>query len=525
MAITYAIRTKEQHIEALREENKYLKQQVRDLLLLNDPGFFIDLKGTVNIIHQKVILISRATSSFFFLYNRTREKYELAINKGLDEELLQEVTDYIENDPDNYLLDEVQHFYIPSGFLLLPLSRRHKEIGIIGLKLSKRAPENIIDLLPLLTQSAGITMDNALMYEKMLQKLLALSNVFILGKEIISTLDINDLIKKFLSLCCEAVGVDLAALYLFNKKTHTLEPPVILDKEHKEYEVNNISGVCTKIISEVLTKREFVLIENLDLEEYADEPFHFKGIRQVSTLCFPVIVHDELIAIVQFSNKKGKVTHDDIDLLKILINQMAYVLQNSRYYVDLHQAYLETAEAFANAIDKNFKTRENHVSNVATLSMILATELGLNLEDTRKLKLSAYLHDIGKLGVPNEILNQERELNPEEKKIVEKHVFLGTEYIENVDYLQPIGKIILNHHERWDGQGYPNGTSGEDIPYLSRILTIVDAFEAMTSDRPHRKAMPLKKAYDELANEAGKQFDPELTAIFLKMIEEGKVEI
>ncbi|HAA89513.1 MAG TPA: hypothetical protein DCE07_02880 [Peptococcaceae bacterium] len=163
------------------------------------------------------------------------------------------------------------------------------------------------------------------------------------------------------------------------------------------------------------------------------------------------------------------------------------------------------------------ETRE-HAKRVQKISRKIGEAIGLSERELEELELLARLHDIGKVTVPREILNKEGPLTPEEWKIVKRHVEAGYRIAQSSYELAPIAEAILYHHERWDGKGYPQGLKGEEIPLLSRILAIADAYEVMTTGRPYRRAVSREEAVEEIRRNAGTQFDPHLVEVFLKVV-------
>jgi len=164
---------------------------------------------------------------------------------------------------------------------------------------------------------------------------------------------------------------------------------------------------------------------------------------------------------------------------------------------------------------------EKHAERLQNLSEALGKDIGLSEFELKRLRLLALLHDIGKIGTPDNILFKPTKLTEEEWEIMKKHSEEGYKMAKNIPQLVPIARDILYHHERWDGTGYPKGLKGKEIPILSRIISIIDAYDVMLSDRPYRKALSKEEAIQELKENAGTQFDPELVERFLK-IAEGK---
>jgi putative nucleotidyltransferase with HDIG domain len=160
---------------------------------------------------------------------------------------------------------------------------------------------------------------------------------------------------------------------------------------------------------------------------------------------------------------------------------------------------------------------EEHAERLQDLAEALGKDIGLPEFKLKRLRLLALLHDIGKIGTPDNILFKPDKLTEEEWEIMKKHTEDGYKMAKNIPQLVPIARDILHHHERWDGTGYPKGLKGEQIPILSRIISIVDAYDVMLTERPYKKAMTEEEAIQELKKCAGTQFDPELVERFLKI--------
>lgn len=165
----------------------------------------------------------------------------------------------------------------------------------------------------------------------------------------------------------------------------------------------------------------------------------------------------------------------------------------------------------------------NHSSRVAKIAMFFAKELGLSKKERQMLEVGALLHDIGKIKIDGAILKKSGKLTKEEFDEVKKHPLYGFEILENWGISKVISQLALYHHERWDGKGYPYGLAGEEIPFLSRLLSLADTLEAMTGIRPYRKPFTWKEAYIEIDNNAGTQFDPQLVKEFLKCMEKKEL--
>ena len=181
-----------------------------------------------------------------------------------------------------------------------------------------------------------------------------------------------------------------------------------------------------------------------------------------------------------------------------------------------HNAVLSSI--MATLFERSFETEE-HAERIGTLCATVGKRLGLSHDDIDRLKLFAYLHDIGKIGISDQILNKPAALNEEEMAVMKTHPEIGYRIAMASPDFAPIAELILTHHERWDGTGYPNRIAGERIPLLSRILAVADAYDAMTEDRVYRKALPREVAMSEIRKNAGTQFDPHISEVFLEIVE------
>jgi HD-GYP domain-containing protein (c-di-GMP phosphodiesterase class II) len=174
--------------------------------------------------------------------------------------------------------------------------------------------------------------------------------------------------------------------------------------------------------------------------------------------------------------------------------------------------------ALVQLLDLKDVTTGVHSSRLVTWAVTISNLVGLSDEETRQVEIAAVLHDLGKIGVPDEILKKPSRLTVEEQKIMQRHPEYGWAVIKNIPGCQTASLLILHHHEMWNGEGYPAGLKGEDIPLGARIVAITDTFDAMTTDRCYRKAAPVEHALVTLERFAGTQFDPRLVELFVEFI-------
>ena len=187
---------------------------------------------------------------------------------------------------------------------------------------------------------------------------------------------------------------------------------------------------------------------------------------------------------------------------------------------DLEQSYDYTLEALGGALDAKDAETEGHCQRVTAFTITIAKAMGVDNSLLRQIARGAFLHDIGKMGVPDQILRKPGPLTPEEREIMRRHCDIGYAVLERIPFLKEAAEIVLAHQEFYDGTGYPRGLKGEQIPLGARIFAVADTLDAMISDRPYRKALPISAARDEIRRFSGTQFDPQVVKVFLAQPEQ-----
>jgi HD-GYP domain-containing protein (c-di-GMP phosphodiesterase class II) len=208
-------------------------------------------------------------------------------------------------------------------------------------------------------------------------------------------------------------------------------------------------------------------------------------------------------------------------LLSGIAHQAKLAIENAQSFERLEETFLSTVEALANALEANDEYTSTHARWITDMALQVGRELGLDVKTLKRLELGALFHDIGKIGIPSSILSKPGPLTPEERAVIETHPELGERILAPISRLEDVRPIVRHCHERWDGKGYPDGKAAEDIPIEARVILVCDAFHAMTSDRPYRGRMPLEVAFEQLEQNAGSQFDPDVVAAFLRLAPES----
>lgn len=220
------------------------------------------------------------------------------------------------------------------------------------------------------------------------------------------------------------------------------------------------------------------------------------------------------------------IVYVDVGIIGILLFFLPLLLARRSFelYTKMRKVYLDTIRALAAAIDAKDPYTKGHSERVAQLSVALAQDLHLSDRDIENIEYTALLHDIGKIGIDDRILGKNDSLTSEEYKKIKEHTIMGAKIIEPVDFLKNSYQAIYHHHERYNGNGYPDGLKSENIPILARIIAVADAYDAMGSDRPYRKKLSKEKILKEFTEQSGKQFDPQIVNALMLIFKREREE-
>lgn len=237
-------------------------------------------------------------------------------------------------------------------------------------------------------------------------------------------------------------------------------------------------------------------------------------------LCSPMLYQDRLIGVLLVAGKYigGNFEEDELLIISNLAAQTAVAVENEKLHLDAERTYIETVSALAMAVEARDPYSRGHSDRVSQYAIKVAEKLGLSPEAIQDIKLAAELHDVGKIGISDEILKKQGLFDEQEKKIMCKHPIIGESIIRPVRSMSRLYSIIRNHHERLDGTGYPDGLTKDRIPLGAKILAVTDSFDAMTTDRPYRKALSREVAKEELKKCIDTHYDRSVVEAFLAVI-------
>lgn len=256
----------------------------------------------------------------------------------------------------------------------------------------------------------------------------------------------------------------------------------------------------------------------LDGGPVTGESFAARWFSVVKTIYINFFVLASLSYLLAYIIKNANLEWQFFSLLLFFVPVML-VSHSFRLFINIKQNYLNTVKTVAAAIEAKDPYMKGHSERVAELAIILAKEYGLSQKELQKLEFVALLHDAGKIGISDQILNKTGALSGDEYRKIKEHSALGAEILQKIKFLSNMSDIVLHHHERYDGSGYPAGLRGTDIPLASRILAVADAYDAMTKDRPFRRAKAPLQAIEEMEKLRGVQFDPSLVLLFKTVLQ------
>ena len=340
----------------------------------------------------------------------------------------------------------------------------------------------------------------------------SLRNLHDLSKAINSSLRIEEVMEIICSKTARLMKADKVLLLVLDEKKSTLT-------------INNKLG----FIDSDLPVKQFHNIQSFDhcivhkgtvitMDEVLAADQH-QSLRQTMPFLFdmffaPLEIQGGPYGLLGVNGEPHEFSPAELEIFCSLGSQAAIAMENANLYQKLHKTFLHTAEALAEAINSRDPYTGGHTRRVGQYAMELAAALGLPEDQIESLRLAAILHDIGKIGIDDAILRKSGVLSEEEMQKMKTHPDIGAKILGFVNEMQDVIPGVQHHHEWFDGKGYPSGMRGGEIPLIARIIAIADAFDALTTDRPYRKALEKEAALQIMADDEGKHFDPNLVSVF-----------
>lgn len=336
-----------------------------------------------------------------------------------------------------------------------------------------------------------------------------------------SSLNIQEIKTKTIEAAMIMADAEAASLLLIDEITHDLFFDVALGTTGEDIKNIHIPQNCG-IVGNAIKDKKAIIVNNAqedpDFYPIIDQELNFTT-RNI--VCIPIKLKDKMIGVLEILNKKNGHFYDvDLHLLNALANQIAVALDNANLYENQKHMFYSIITALVETIDKKDVYTGGHSKRVQEYSLMIARGLGLTDAETNRLELASILHDVGKIGITDQILNKNSTLTDEEFNEIKKHPVYGEEILKHFADLKDIIPGIKHHHERYDGQGYPDHLIGDNIDIIARIIAVADAYDAMISGRSYKAKITPQDAIAEISRCKGTQFDPKIADLFCNQIKQ-----
>lgn len=418
---------------------------------------------------------------------------------------------------------------IPAGWggACVPIRTAQSVLGVlfVSVRLPRQISEEELNLLTTLADMAGTAIHRAALHQQTRRQLQRMASLRAIDMAISSILDVRVTLGILLDHITAQLNVDAVDVLLLNARSQTLEFAASSGFRTEAIQRSSLH-MNEGLPGSVLQKRKIVHIPDLGTADLFKRRQLLAGEAFVSYIGAPLVAKGQTKGVIEIFHRTPLNPDSEwLNFLETLAGQAAIAIDNASLFeelqrtnLDLSLAYDATIEGWSKALDLRDRETEGHTRRVVEMALDLARAMGVPDDELIHIRRGALLHDIGKMGVPDAILHKTGALNEKEWEIMRQHPTFAYEMLYPISYLRLAINIPYCHHERWDGSGYPRGLKGEQIPLAARIFAVVDVWDAITSDRPYRKAWTKEAAIEYLRENAGKQFDPQVVETFLRMI-------
>lgn len=392
-----------------------------------------------------------------------------------------------------------------------PIDHRHQQMRVV----EKQARSSSEELASAYEQLKAYTQVLEATSQELEKKSLNLSAINTFNQILNSRLNWSDLNTRILGFVAENFNANHVSLMLKVPEGGLLD---VISRTDEECSVTRFQPDKRNwFYLSFFEAAHLVNLSTEELPEYRGDIFWSEEVTE-NLVAVPLYRGRDVFGALILGNIARELNKEDLDLLQITANQIAIATERSRMYDELERNYLSTLKALANSIEAKDPYTRGHSDRVTHLALMIGEAMDLSDRELSTLHYGGILHDIGKIGVAEGILNKSEALTQDEYMVIQRHPVIGEEIVTTIPFLRRALPLIRHHHERVDGKGYPDGLAGPKIPLPVRILSVCDAFDAMSSDRPYRKALPLDVCLKELADKMGTQFDSEVVQVFLRQV-------
>ncbi len=368
--------------------------------------------------------------------------------------------------------------------------------------------EKVAPMAALLSFLAESEVEKRNLAGETLNKYKEITLLYDIVEKVSSCLDTKEIARLVIEEAQRAIRLSSVSVFLLNRDTDELE---LIAHHGHEFDTMRAVSRSTGLAGSVLASGRAEIVNDV----HADPRFVDGSTGLSSLMCAPLKAKDRVVGVIKLgSGQPVTYTAEDLKLFTTLASLAAVAMENAGLYEQLKEAFYTTVYTLAETIEKRDPYTGNHTKRVMEYSSAIGKTLGLTEEDMSRLKLAAVLHDIGKIGVRDSVLLKESSLTDEEFEQIKKHAVYGEEIIAGISQLRSAISGVKQHHEKYDGRGYPDGLRGEEIDITARIIAVADSFDAMTTNRPYRQGLSLEAAFEELRKYSGSQFDPGIVEAF-----------
>lgn len=403
--------------------------------------------------------------------------------------------------------------------ICVPIQVGDKIAGVIDVESSRLSAFTPDDerLLVAVAGPVGMVLERTRLFEEARRRADEFASLYEIGTVVGSSLQLDQVLHSVVSSAMTLLDADACSLMLIDQSKGELTVQAAQGASTIESD-ETCQRVGEGIAGWVAQNGQPLLVQG---DQLPPQLRHVSVREHVtSAISVPLKASGRTLGVINVSSLgQRRFADSDVQLLSRLAADAALALDNAHLYDELRRSFLETVAALAQAVDAKDPYTRGHSERVTDLALSIAQELKVPPDDMDTLRTAAVLHDIGKIGIAEQILRKPGPLNDQEWTAMRTHPDLGADIVGPVSALHRVVPVLQHHHERWDGSGYPSGLSGEDIPLGSRILAVADAYEAMTSDRAYRAAMPVPQAMTILKEGAGRQWDPRVVHAFVRLME------
>ena len=410
----------------------------------------------------------------------------------------------------------------------LPLQVEGDVLGTLNLAWSSSAGYDVeqIPLLMQITHGLAMAVRKSKLFEESQRRLQLVQALREIDLAITGSVDIKLTLNVLLKQVTTQLHIDAACVLLYDEQDQSLRFAAGRGFRTKALGKTHLQ-LGESYAGRAALKREIVNIP--DLRQHKTDFLRSPTFSQEEFLTYygvPLLAKGKVVGVLEvFHRHPHKADAEWLDALNALAGQAAIAIDSTNLFqelqrsnIDLSLAYDATLEGWSRALELRDKETEGHTRRVTEMTLKLALALKVREADLIQIRRGALLHDIGKMGIPDSILHKPESLTDEEWKTMRKHPVYARDLLSPISYLREAMDIPYFHHEKWDGTGYPEGISGEQIPLAARIFAVVDVWDALNSDRPYRKAWPEVKVIDYIKNQSGKHFDPKVVEAFFPSV-------